>query len=241
MPSLIVCPACARDVADNAPRCPHCGTPWPGRAHGAAPEPAAPATPPRRLGCLGWAVVVVLGLWLLSLLAPGSITPRPPRSENAERFAAGESDAASGAWSVQRGRSEIDDTPSVVLTLEADDPTESTIGLDTRATLVVRCQENTTSAYVEWDNYLGMDETRVEYRLDGGEARTQPWILSNQGTGAGLWNGRTAIPFLNRIENGSRLVMRVTPYRAATQTAGFTLDGLAGLLPEVKQACGWAT
>ena len=64
--AMIQCPECRREISDQAPNCPHCGTPIAPRH--AVPPPTAPP-PQKEAGCLKIGCAVLAGLFLLGLIA----------------------------------------------------------------------------------------------------------------------------------------------------------------------------
>ena len=54
-------------------------------------------------------------------------------------------------------------------------------------------------AYIDWKNYLGLEEIELTYRIDEDAARTEKWPISTDHTAAGKWSGGTAIPFIKSL------------------------------------------
>jgi len=204
----------------------------------------APPSSGIRWGRLG----IVGAIALIGLIVSVGDTPQPaqvvepvrpqpvPMQVAAEPIEAAE---AQSKWIKTQTVSEFDDSRNVYLTLNADFPVAGRYGAVT-PTLVVRCRESTTSAIIDWKQYLGLDETTVEYRVDDAPARTQRWGISTNNESAGLWYGGSAIPFAKSIAEANRLVARVTPYGENTVAATFTVAGLGRELSEVAEACGWS-
>ena len=71
--ALVTCPDCGHVVSTEAPACPNCGRPWPGRQMG-APAPARPARPPTYNGfAITSFVLGVVGILCLQPLGIGAV------------------------------------------------------------------------------------------------------------------------------------------------------------------------
>ena len=72
-------------------------------------------------------------------------------------------EAPAGTWQVRQSTNPLDDSRTVVAILEA---VEGVGGFDSEPiTLIARCQSNTTEVYVNWHEFLGVDDQRVTYRF----------------------------------------------------------------------------
>jgi len=161
--------------------------------------------------------------------------------ENAEQEASG-TNVDVGAWQVRQQTSEFDDTPTVYLSLEAEEDVVGRFGRSVRFELIARCLENTTTFYIHFGDFFMSDNQgrgRIEYRVDDREAGSVRMRESTDHNALGLWRGRDSIPFLREIMDGSRMVIRATPYSESTLTARFNIAGLDAALVPLREACGW--
>jgi len=141
-------------------------------------------------------------------------------------------------WSLSEDTSLMEDTKDVYL------QTDSSSYLDkydrnTRTTLMVRCRENTTSVIFLFDEYLGLDETKVQYRIDKQSPITKSMRISTNNTSAGLWNGNAAIPFAKALFDKTQLAVRVTPYGENPREMTFNISNLESEIQPLRDACGW--
>lgn len=147
-----------------------------------------------------------------------------------------------GQWQVETDKSAMDDSPTVVLSVRANAASADRLGKTIRPTLSIRCKENDTDVFINWQQFLttgGSDDgTSVQYRIDAARAVTAPWSISTDFTAT---FSRNSVQLARKLATGRRLVVRTTPYGEDPVEASFNLDGLAPLLPRVAQACGWNT
>lgn len=141
-----------------------------------------------------------------------------------------------GKWNVTIDRSPIDDSQQVILTLDAETTVQGNFNSYT-PTLVLRCSENKTEAYIVWGIYLGVGKTRVLTRLDQDRARTRNWSLStdNKATFAPGNN----VYFIKKLMKHRKLLVQTVPYGANPVMTTFQLDGLNEAIKPLRKACHW--
>lgn len=147
-----------------------------------------------------------------------------------------------GKWRVSRTENPIDDTPTVVLTLTADQGRSS---FGEEVVFIARCKSNMTEAYVVWNDYVG-DDSRdvydewkwVEVRHGDAPSERQRWSVSTdkQATFAPGWAGN----LLKQMVVENRLVLRMTPYGENPVTAIFDTTGMDVHLRELAETCHWS-
>ena len=99
--------------------------------------------------------------------------------------------------------------------------------------MTVACIRQTTMVMVEWSRFIGTDKTLVTHRLDQEEAEENNWSISND-------HSSTIFPvgggnaLAQRMVDGKRLLVRVTPYSETSVTATFLLDGLGQALSKAR-------
>jgi len=144
------------------------------------------------------------------------------------------SSATSAAWSVNESTNPIDDSPTVVLSLEASSGRSR---MSEAPTLVLRCSRKKTEAYILWNDYLGSDEVSVTTRIGKNEAQTRSWTLSSDNT-ATFYPGND-VEFIKALLTTDTLVARTTPYNESPVTAVFSVSGLGDKIAPLQAACGW--
>jgi len=140
--------------------------------------------------------------------------------------------AGSGKWHVSNLKNPLDDTRTVALTLGATTG-ESRFG--DPVVLVIRCQSGQVNAYINWNSYLGLEQTPVVARLGTGEAKTQRWSLSTDKK-ATFYPGDAAA-FLDQLLAADRFVAQTTPYNESPITAVFELTGLSAAVKPLREVC----
>lgn len=188
-------------------------------------------------------------LILLSVVMSEDETATPARSEQSVAPAnASDGGAASNNapapetdWRVNEGTSAMDDSPTVVLSLDAIASFSAWPRKELTPTLIIRCQEkrtqiyivNGTSAAVEYEH---SDAATVRFRLDEGAAFSQVWSESTDGDALFAPN---AITLARRLVKATELTYQFTPFNSNPATSTFNLYGLDAVLPKVAAACGW--
>jgi type VI secretion system protein VasI len=147
--------------------------------------------------------------------------------------------AVADNWLVQEETSRLDDSTNVFLWTESLEPISDRFSGLITPTLLIRCEENTTSIVIAWKTYLGIGESQITYRIDRLPAETHTWSLSTNFEAIGLWNGSSAIPFINRLFDKETLLARITPYGDSPVTAVFAIGGLKAAAAPLMQACHW--
>ena len=87
----------------------------------------------------------------------------PPASASSAA-AATTASGGTGGWQVDRKVNPLDDTPSYVAMLPADEK---------NAALFLRCKSGATEAYIGYMKYLGSDDATVTLRIGSGKAVTK--------------------------------------------------------------------
>ena len=139
-----------------------------------------------------------------------------------------------GTWVTNVSKSKIDDSETVVLDLTS--PDAITVHLDaTFPRLILRCAQGEASVFINWDAYLGLNETSVLTRLDKEPAQTSTWSLStdNKSTFA-PGNGAD---FIKDLLSHKVLVAQVTPYDESPVTVSFPLEGLDNAVKPLQEDC----
>lgn len=141
-------------------------------------------------------------------------------------------------WQKYTDTNPIDDTKTVNLVNVSFDAT-SKWGDPIR--LILRCQSNQIDAFIQWEDYLGLDNTSVTYRIGTAPAKTDTWIIStnNQSTFFARQENlnRQFVESLLNSDNG-QFVAQVTPYSENPQVATFDIKGLNFFIDDLFEPCG---
>lgn len=105
--------------------------------------------------------------------------------------------------------------------------------------LLVRCEDNTTEMYINWNSYLGRDSVRTTYRVGKEKALTSGWTASTDGKAA--FFPSSPIPTLKKIiaSEDPSFVASVTPYSESPVTAIFNTTGAEEALADIRKGCNW--
>ena len=138
-------------------------------------------------------------------------------------------------WSVSESTNPIDDSPTVIVSLDASSPTAS--GLRGRPSLILRCKSKSTDLYINWNDFLGSDEIAVTTRVGREPASKRSWGLSTDNE-ASFYPGQP-IAFIKKLMEVDTLVAVTTPYNESPMTAVFAVTGLSAEIEPLRKACGW--
>lgn len=142
----------------------------------------------------------------------------------------------SGNWIVMVDVSPIDDSTNVSAILISDNVVGTGWRAD-RASLVLRCSENKTNVFVNWNDYLGSDSIMVLERLDKRKAETHSWSLSTDNKSTFVKGGD--IRYIKRLVGHEKLLLQLTPYNESPVMANFDLTGIEKAIEPLKKACHW--
>lgn len=135
--------------------------------------------------------------------------------------------------------SAMDDSPTVVFQLEAENRVANWLG-SAKPTLTVRCKEHQTEVYVITDSAAA-----VEYDLDGATVRTR-W--DDEPAKSSVWSKSTddkalfapsAVAFIRKLPHARTLRVQYTPFNASPVIAEFDVRGFGDRIKDLAAACGW--
>lgn len=148
-----------------------------------------------------------------------------------------------GNWEVRIETSAMTDDTDVYLTVESEDPVYCSWSRGERVTLMLRCQENTTSVIFITGCHMTSsrynDYGDVTYRLDNEEPLVRGFEESTNNRALGLWRGAQAIPFIRAMLDNQRLLARMTPYSDNPIEMEFDISGLDEAIEPLRESCGW--
>lgn len=142
-----------------------------------------------------------------------------------------------GKWLTHITTSPVDDSKNVVLMLPSNDSIRTPYGETVTPTIFVACREKKTEVFINWDVYLGLEETSMLYRFDKQKAVERSWSISTD-TKAVFYSGRD-IDFVKAMTKADKMFARITPYNESPVSVTFDLAGLNSALKPLQQACGW--
>lgn len=142
-----------------------------------------------------------------------------------------------GNWQTDIKTSPIDDSKNVIISLNGNESFRTPFGETTTPTLFIACREKKTELFIDWDVYLGLDETTMLYRLDKQKAVNKSWSISTD-TKAVFYRGKT-IDFIKNLSSGQMLFAQITPYNENPVSTTFNLKGLSEALKPLQESCGW--
>lgn len=146
-----------------------------------------------------------------------------------------------GKWRIRQSINPIDDSETVVISLDADSGTSR---WGDRIYFIARCQSNKTEAYIAWGDYLGDDSNdvytewkNVTIRLGDQAAKRQRWGIStdSKATFAPNWAGS----LLKEIAQVDKMIAQTTPYSENPVTAIFDTRGFDNAVVPLAETCGW--
>jgi len=192
---------------------------------------------------IGGVLLGVLALWIIEWASSRSHKPDTPQVVQA---------SPTDKWHVTEEKSPMDDSKTIVLTLDSDDMIQGPLGA-VRPSMIVRCKEKKTDVYIATHmaaNVEADDEHTVGIRLDDGPAEHEDWSESTDHEALFasdmIWTDHEPtysggrIEFAKRLAGASRLTFQFTPFDGSPQVAQFDVRGLDPHLHKVAEACGWA-
>lgn len=124
------------------------------------------------------------------------------------------------------------------LEIRSQNTQRNSIGMPEKATLQMRCMENTTSAIIQFNTFIS-DGQRVRYRIDSGAVQWVWMEPSRDASALGLWNGAAAIPFIRSLFSSWELVVRFDSFSSAGLEFTFQTAGLQHRIDALARECGW--
>jgi type VI secretion system protein VasI len=144
---------------------------------------------------------------------------------------------AMGKWMVENDTSSFDDSPTVILTLEAEEEIQGAVQASLPA-LILRCKEKVVEAYVftgQIPDVEGVSDTvSIRYRFDQGSAL--PGQADKSTDGEALFF-QAPQEFIERMLEHERLVFGFTPFGAPPAEMTFDLRGLSEAIAPLNEAC----
>jgi hypothetical protein len=133
------------------------------------------------------------------------------------------------AWSIEEGKSPLDDSPSVNGFLP---------GIKGESALVLRCRDKKTDAIFNPGSfvYLGSAPVRVLARIDDGKVIETRWTPSTTGRGA---FATAAVQFIRALPDNGKLFLRVFSSSGSASDGEFRLGKVSEVREKIAEACNW--
>lgn len=154
----------------------------------------------------------------------GDSTPLPP---------------AKPTWRVSTEKSPLDDSTNVFLSIDADTPITDWTKERVTPSLHLRCQEHKTQAYIHVGTSLETTQwetARLTLRFDSEKASQENFPLATSYDAVFF---PAHIPTIKKMLRHERLLIEITPFRAAPQRTTFRLTGLSEHVVALRKACQW--
>jgi type VI secretion system protein VasI len=149
---------------------------------------------------------------------------------------------SAGRWRIETETSAFDDSTTVFVALDSNEPIRGQFGPAGPATLHLRCMENRTSLFLVLNDLFLSDIQGyglVEYRIDDQEVETVEMTSSTSNKALGLWNGSKSIPMIKGLLLGQKVVFRATPFNESPVEFSFDLTGIDSATSLLRKACSW--
>lgn len=140
----------------------------------------------------------------------------------------------------QRGRSAMDDSPTIVYSLRAENVISGWLKTY-RPVMIARCQEGDVDLYIDFGMPMHVESgsTRtIRMRFDEEEAAYAYW---NESTDNEALFSTEAAADLKRMAQARTLKVQFTPFNGNPQVATFDVRGFAAPLQRIAKACKWPT
>ncbi|MGI2921705.1 type VI secretion system-associated protein TagO [Vibrio diabolicus] len=164
---------------------------------------------------------------LSDLVAEYNTVVREPKQSKENHVEDTKSDKPLSNWLVLNSKSPIDDSPRVTMIKEAEFGDQ---------TLVLRCNEDKTDAYIDTGDYLGENSQTATVRFGQDKAKKMKFILSTNKKALFV---NSAIPYIKSMQNVDSMVLRYSTYNGSSKTVTFKIDDLDTGLKSLREACHW--
>ncbi|PHM50578.1 type VI secretion system-associated protein TagO [Xenorhabdus sp. KK7.4] len=133
-----------------------------------------------------------------------------------------------GEWDITKEVNKLTDKIDYFAVLSSENGEES---------LVLRCENNTTEAYIATDEYLGIEnDAKVTFRIDKQNAITENWEIGGSNDSA---FSPSPVQFIRKIYGKQNIVVGYIPDGQIQIIAEFKIDHINEVAKEISQACGW--
>ncbi|EIY2678705.1 hypothetical protein MMK78_005601 [Raoultella planticola] len=142
---------------------------------------------------------------------------------------------AEGTWQVKKEENKMTDKTDVVAINRSPD-VYTRQGIERSTSIVIRCKENKTEAYLSVSEYLGSDDPVVTVRFDGGKPQRRTWNGAEGGEAA---FSNKAVSFIKEMSSHKKMIVGFETYGSTMQVVEFDLTGIDSIAKEISSACKW--
>jgi hypothetical protein len=133
-------------------------------------------------------------------------------------------------WSSHKTTSLIDDSLNISFYISSNE--------SDNIDLSIRCQENETELYIDWDNFLSTSSINMLTRIDKQPADDNLWWNTSSDYKAVFYPGND-IEFIKSLFNHDVLLAKITPHGDNPITVTFDITELSPIIEPLRKACGW--
>lgn len=105
-------------------------------------------------------------------------------------------------------------------------------------TLVIRCNNKKTEAYINFRAFLGSKNTSIAYKIGDNAFKNESWNLSTDGT-ALFAPANSAQAFALSLLNNAKFAAEAQSFSNGKMTGIFDITGIENAISPVRQECGW--
>jgi len=136
-------------------------------------------------------------------------------------------------WKISFNTSPVDDSKSAFAYVKADQE----VGSGYRAytpTFYIRYKEGQLDAFINTDDFLGMDSMPVTTRIDKQPAATENWSISTDHKA--IFRTGNVFNFVNTLDGADTYLVRLTPHSESPITFSFTITGIDEVKAAIRKA-----
>ncbi len=140
-------------------------------------------------------------------------------------------------WKVERKKDAMTDKVTVTAIRHATKTISAWPGKTARPALVLRCHRDEIEVYLFTGATLqptGLDEARVQMRIDDGDAITATW---SEATSSDAYFAPWPAEVLAKLAQARRVRFEVIPFNSNPQLVEVDLSGSAKPIEEIRAAC----
>lgn len=150
------------------------------------------------------------------------------------------SSATVSKWRVNKETSRIDDSTNVIISLSADSSISGWPRKTTTPSLILRCKERKTEAYIVTGMSpqveYGIGEATVTLRFD--KEKATKYKTSKSTDGEALFFGQS-VGLIKKMLQHTTMLFEFVPFNSSPAMTNFDLRGLAEAVRPLKDTCRW--
>lgn len=145
-----------------------------------------------------------------------------------------------GEW-VLREANASDGSKDVALAIFTTGRAGGASGGTLRVTLWLRCSDNKTLLYVDWNATVdtgGRSVVRMQTQIDSEPAQETHWARYSNHNITGMYTDRASVDLIKRLFGRSMLEAKLNE-KSAAYSASFNVTGLEQAITPLRTACEW--